>query len=368
MDATNLPQLTRRQEEILSMIVRAYTQYPEPVSSKFLVETYALSWSSATIRNEMKVLEDLGYIGAPHTSAGRVPTEAGYRYFVRNLMHNGDLTATEQTSIREKFERLPMVTERWMRYAVTTLARTAQTAALVTSPSAQTGRFKHLELVMIQGRLVLMVLVLVGGTVQQRMLTLNEPVAQSALSEAAGRINRTCEGLKASEMLVKAVQLPVLEREVVELAAEVIDRQGDNMIYREGLSEVINAFPETSGAQQAVRVFEEGAFLNLILDEFLGPAAADVQVVIAGEGRREELSQLSMVLGRYGVPGQIGGALGVLGPTHINYGRAISSVRYVSTLMTNMMAQLYGEDDPATGEDDAPQGVIFTDPIKPDES
>lgn len=362
-DAFHLPELTRRQEEILSLIIRAYSSKPEPVSSKFIAETNALGVSSATIRNEMAVLEDLGYIYSPHTSAGRVPTENGYRYFVRRIMSDrDDLSASEQAHIAEKLQTLPLATEKWMRHAATVLARAAQTAALVTPPATQTGRFKHLELVAIQGRLVLLVLVLQGGSVQQRMLNLEEPVPQATLSEVASRINRLCDNLTANDMLMKAVHSPLLEREIIELAAEVIDRQSDHtlrVIYRDGLSEVINTFPEATGAQQVVRVFEERAFLSMILEEFLSPALGDVQVVIAGEGRREEVNQLGMVLGRYGVPGQLTGALGVLGPTHINYGRAISTVRYISTLMTNMLIELYSDDN-----DDEPSGegrIIVTD-------
>ncbi len=346
-DASHLPELTRRQEEILSLIIRAYTQKPEPVSSKFLVETFNLPLSSATIRNEMAVLEDLGYVSAPHTSAGRVPTENGYRYFVSRLMPDSALSPTEQAHIAERFQALPMATEKWMRYAATTLARLANTASLVTQPSAETGRFKHLELVSIQGRLVLLVLVMQGGTVQQRMLTLADAVPQATLSATASRINALCENLSAAEMRIKAVTLPVLEREIIELAAELVGSEEghvSHIIYREGLSEMINAFSETSGAQQAVRVFEERALLDLILGEYLNPPSDDVRVVIAGEGKREELSQVSMVLGRYGMPGRLSGALGILGPTHLNYGRAISTVRYVSSVMTNMIVQLFNDE------------------------
>src|SRR4051794_36969047 len=101
-DDAILPELTRRQEEILSCVVRAYTDSPEPISSKYLVETFNLSFSSATIRNEMAVLEELGYITAPHTSAGRIPTETGYRYFVKRLITNGDISAVEKTSISDR--------------------------------------------------------------------------------------------------------------------------------------------------------------------------------------------------------------------------------------------------------------------------
>lgn len=343
-DELHLPELTRRQEEILSLIVRAYTQSTEPVSSKYLVEKFSLGVSSATIRNEMAVLEELGYIAPPHTSAGRIPTERGYRYFVRRLIDTNQLSVLEKTHIAEKFQSSTLATEQWMRLAATILARTVQTAALVTAPIAETSRFKHIELIAIQGRLVLMVLVLHSGTVHQQMLNLAEPVPQPVLSEAANRINNLCLGLSSNEVRIKAVSLQLLEREVADLTADLMERADNNqafLIYREGLSEVISAFQNNEGAQQAVRVLEERAFLNMILSEVLTPIINHVQVVIAGEDRWEELSHLSMVLSRYGIPGQMSGAVGVLGPTHINYDRAISSVRYVSTLMTDMLTSAY---------------------------
>jgi heat-inducible transcriptional repressor len=343
-DEASLPELTRRQEEILALIVRSHTSKPEPVSSKFLVETYNLGYSSATVRNEMSALEELGYIAQPHTSAGRVPTERGYRYFVRRLISEDKLTSIEQTRISEKLQSLPLATENWLRLVATMLARTAQTAALVTPPIAQTGRFKHVELIAIQGRLVLMVLVLHEGAVHQQMLTLAEPVPQPKLSEAAERINALCLDSTANEVRIKGVGLQLLEREVAELAAEIMERADNNqvhLVYRDGLSDMIGAFPSPEGAQQAIRVLEERAFLNMILTDILTPLINQVQVMIAGNGRWEELSHLSMVLSRYGVPGQLSGAVGVLGPTRINYGRAISAVSYVSSLMTNMLAKAY---------------------------
>src|SRR5690606_23781464 len=109
----------------------------------------------------------------------------------------------------------------------------------------------------------------------------------------------------------------------------------------DGLSEMIGNFQHNQGAQQAIRVFEENAFLNMILNDVLTPILNSVQVVIGGNGRWEELSHLTMVLSRYGIPGQASGAVGVLGPTHLNYGRAISAVTYVSTLMTEMLTNMY---------------------------
>jgi heat-inducible transcriptional repressor len=340
VDETHLPELTRRQEEILSLIVRAYTQQPEPVSSKNLVEAFNLSYSSATVRNEMAALEEFGYISAPHTSAGRVPTQNGYRYFVKRLISPTDLSPIEQTRISEKLQSTPLATENWMRIVAAVLARTAQTAALVTPPIAESRLFKHLELIAIQGRLILMVLVLQEGAVHQQMLTLAEPIAQPRLSEIAARINGVCVNLGSKDIRLKSAQLGVIEQEILELVADMIDRAESarpRVIYREGLSDVISIFPSSEGAQQAVRVFEERAYLNIILDEILKPFVNDVQVVIAGDGRWEQLSHLTMVLSRYGIPGTLNGAVGVVGPMHINYARAISAVSYVASMMTSML-------------------------------
>ena len=343
-DDAVLPELTRRQEEILSCIVRAYTDSPEPISSKYLVETFNLSFSTATVRNEMAVLEELGFISAPHTSAGRIPTENGYRYFVKRLITPGDISTIEKSRISDRLKTIPLASEQWMLLVATMLARTANVAALVTPPVADTSRFKHVELIAIQGRLVLMVLVLQGGSVQQQMLTLAEPVPQPKLGETAERINGLCMDMSAKEVRVRSVQMQLLEREVAELAADSMDKADTNqvrLIYRNGLSEVLGLFESSEGAQQAVRVFEERAFLSLILNDVLTPLVNSVQVVIAGNGRWEQLSHLSMVLSRYGIPGQISGAVGVLGPTRINYGRAISAVSYVSGLMTDMLTDVY---------------------------
>ena len=351
MDHENqLPDLSSRQEEILSCIVRAYSDKPEPVGSQFLVEQYQLNISSATVRNEMARLEEMGYIAAPHTSAGRVPTAAGFRYFVRRLLQTRSLTVGEQSLISERVGTLQAGMEQWMRRTAALLARSVQSASLVTPPVSQTNAFKHLELIAIQGRLVLMVLVLKSGSVHQRMLTLAAPVSQEQLAQAARRINEACSDLEARQVRLRGMNLPLLEREVAELSADVIESADINrarFIYRDGLSRVLDSFADEQAAQQAIRILEERTVLHALLGDLLDhlPATAadnpEVQVVIAGDGRYEDLSQLSMVLSRYGDPEKMSGAVGVLGPTHIDYGRAISTVRYVSNLMTNVLATLY---------------------------
>ncbi len=378
------PELTKRQEEILSLVVHAYTHSPEPISSKHVLDKSDLSISSATIRMEMARLEEMGYLTSPHTSAGRVPTAMGYRYVVRDFIKRSDgLTTLEREHISTRINDLPNMIEQWMRQAATILARTVQIASLVTPPTTETAYFKHLELIAIQGRLALMVLVLEGGIVQQRMLSLAEVVTQHSLSDIAERINELCGGLNANQMRVKTRHLDsFLEREIVDIAAELVEqslRQHVPVIYRDGLSEIINTFPDAAGAQQAVRVYEERPFLEWILNEVLRPLLnenEDVQVIIAGDDRWEELSRLSMVLSRYGIPGRMAGTLGVLGPPHMDYGRAISTVRHVSGLMTERLHDLYNSDNPAaaggtpphTAQDAASQADDPTGDITPNDT
>ncbi len=361
-DDRQLPDLTSRQEDILTCIVQAYSEKPEPVGSRYLVANYDLNISAATVRKEMAQLEEMGYIAAPHTSAGRVPTAAGFRYFVRRLLQTRSLTLGEQSHISERVGNLQAGMEQWMRRTASLLARSVQTASIVTPPVSQTNSFKHVELISIQGRLALMVLVLNSGSVHQRMLTLAEPVPQVKLGEAAKRVNETCADLGAQQVRLRSINLPMLEREVAELTAELIENADNNQgrfIYRDGLSQIMDRFADEEGAQQAIRILEEHTVLHALVNELLDRLPPDdgdrvgVQVVIAGDGRYEDLNRLSMVLSRYGDPEKMSGAIGVLGPTHINYGRAISTVRYVSNLMTNVLATLYQD-----GVEDAGQPNI----------
>ncbi len=342
-DRLDLPELTKRQEEILSLVIQAYINHPEPVSSKFLKETYQLSYSPATIRNELMVLDEKNYLYAPHTSAGRIPTDQGFRYYVKYRMSFDSLSQSEKRYISTQLLSLPLAIEKWMRMATQQLTRTLRTASIITYPIAETRRFKHLELISIQGRLCLMVLVLQVGSVHQQMLTLADPLSQDNLSIAANRINGMCASLNANDIRRKGFQMGVFEQEVCSLIADLMDGASDlsHTIFRDGLSEMLPSFNETQGAQQAIRLFEENKILSIIINEFSNSNINAVEVVIAGEGKWEEMSHLSMVLSRYGIPSKASGALGVLGPVHLDYERAVSTVRYVGELITHMLHELY---------------------------
>ncbi len=341
--------LTERQKLILSLVIRNYIEFAQPVGSKALVKRYRLDISSATVRNEMQVLTEKGYLRQPHTSAGRVPTEEGYRYFVRQLMGHTDLPANTKRTIIHQFYQAGPDVDRWMRLAASVLAHQAQAASLVTAPRAEQSRFKHLELISTHGRQVLMVLVLSGGEVSQQMLTLAEPVSQEQLSAAAQSVSSMCLGQTPEAIANLPGLVTALEKDMLKLIVDEMRRYNDALtgeLYRDGLSHVLAEpeFGEIDIARRALRILEERPLLeDLLTRTVLTSEMGGVQVLIGGEGNWEELRECSMVLARYGAPGLATGTLGVLGPMRMPYGRTISTVRFVAGLLSDLVEDMLAE-------------------------
>ena len=339
-----MSQLTERQEHLLGLMVRSYIEQGEPVGSEKLVQRYDLDVSSATVRNELAVLDELGFLNQLHTSGGRIPTESGYRYFVQRLLGEFELPVREQQMIRHKFHQARLDLDQWMRLAAAVLARTSHGASVVTAPRPRPNRFKHVELVSTQGRLVLMILVLYGGDVKQQMLTLAEPLEQTRLSAAAERINANFDGRTAEEISSRVSQLDgrELEEEVSRLIIDSLrlaDTRDISDFYRDG---VVNLL-DTEGTRQAVRVLEERTLLADVLSQAVDPESGGVQVIIGGEGRWEELKACTVIVSRYGVSEDLSGELAVLGPTRMAYGRNISAVRYVANIMSGFVSDYFLE-------------------------
>jgi heat-inducible transcriptional repressor len=341
--------LTERQKLILALVIRDYIENPQPIGSTHLVQRFNLDYSSATVRNELQALTELGYLRQPHTSAGRVPTEEGYRYFVRQLMGHTELPVATKRTIAHQFYQAGHDVDRWMRLAASVLAHHSQAASLVTAPHADETHFKHLELIATHGRQVLMVMVLSGGDVRQQMLSLAEPVPQEQLSAAAAKITALCQGLPVDGIANISTQLDALEKDVVRLVVEDLRRSREILggeVYRDGLAHVLSEpeFAEIDSARKALRILEERSLLEDLLNRtIMNDAVGGVQVLIGGEGTWEELRDCSMVLARYGVPGLATGTLGVLGPIRMAYGQTISTVRYVAGLLSDLVVDLHAE-------------------------
>jgi heat-inducible transcriptional repressor len=341
-------ELTERQKFILTLMVHEHIRTALPVGSQHLVERYHLDMSSATVRNELGALTDMGYLRQPHTSAGRVPSEEGYRYFVGRLLQETELPDATRRTISHQFYQMRHDVDQWMRLTASVLANQSRAASLVTAPHPEQARFKHLELISTRGKQVLMVLVMVGGEVHQRILTSNEPIPQEQLSSIANRLTGLLEGkdiesIRALRGSVAGFELEGLEWVIDEMNEASLAVAGE--VYLDGLANVL-AQPEFTGseeARRAVHVLEERSVLqNLVTRSQPTSSPGGVQVLIGGEGTWNELRPFSVVLASYGMPGIISGTLGVLGPMRMSYGRSISTVRFLAALLSDLVAETLG--------------------------
>jgi len=344
-----MPDLNDRQRLILALIIHDYIDTAQPIGSQHLVERYSLEISPATVRNVMVDLTDSGYLRQPYTSAGRVPTEEGYRFFVRQLMGQTELPATTRNTISHQFYQAGPDVGRWMRLAASVLANQSSAASLVTAPRPEQARFKHISLISTQGRQVLMVMVWTGGEVRQQILTLAEPVSQEQLTSAADHINLQCEGLDAEGISALSGNFDALEQDVLKLIRddlEPMNRWASGEVYRDGLTNVLAEpeFAESEPARKALLMLEERSLLDDLLSRtVLSSTVDEVQVLIGGEGNWEELRDCSVVLARYGAPGLVTGALGVIGPTRMAYGKTVSTVRFVSGLLSDLVIDMLSD-------------------------
>jgi heat-inducible transcriptional repressor len=338
-----MPELTERQRTILVLLIRDYIETAQPVGSKRLVERFRLDLSPATVRNEMSALTEMGYLRQPHTSAGRVPAEEGYRVFVGQMIQKAELPVSVQNTISHQFFQARPDIEQWMTLAASVLAHQSQGVSLVTAPHAETIRFKHIELISTQGRQVLMVMVMEGGEVNQQILTLAEPVTQTQLSRAAGHLNTLLAGLSVEAIAALSSRTDALEQDIITLLVQDMKRTTESAsgeIYTDGLTNVLGEpeFAESDEARWAMRLFEERSTLqDLLARASTNSSVGGLQVLIGGEGGWEELRQCSMVIARYGAPGLATGTLGVLGPMRMSYARTIPTVRYVAGLLSNLV-------------------------------
>ena len=340
-------ELAERRRRILNIVIQEYVQTAQPVGSGTIFQNYDLGVSAATIRNDLAFLEEEGLLTHPHTSAGRVPTDAGYRYFVQHMLTESELPHDERRAIRVQFKQARQELDQWLRLSTAVLARTSQSAALATAPRSAKSHFKHLELVGIHDTKVLLVLVLQDGTVKQQLLDLDKPMEQRELSQVSNELNDYLTRANAESIQSKVELLSPFARQVAALIGEIMERIDNHMngqIYRDGLVQILEA-PDFAGAdhmRKIVRVFEQRTLLEQVLGEY-PDNTTDIQVVIAGEGRYAELQDISLVIGRYGVTDRATGVVGVIGPLRMPYGRTISAVRFVSGLMSEMVEDMYAD-------------------------
>jgi len=334
---------TRRREEILRIVIDEYISRGIPVGSE-TISRRGLGVSPATIRNEMNELEEEGYLTQPHTSAGRIPSDKGYRHYINSLMDSAYLSLVEQRQIYHQFHQVEREIEEWTRLGAAILSRMLQNVAIVTLPKPTEYRFKHLELVSLQELLVLLVFILREAILKQQMITLDEAVSQEELNASARKLNSAFVGLTSAEISSKGLALSPLEQQVVQDIVQIMETKKVEEYeepYVDGLRHMLNQAEFISKADIAtiVEVLEQKSLLRSLLPRVL--TGEGVRVIVGSENLQDVMRDCSMVITRYGIPGEVGGAIGVVGPTRMHYERAIPTVGFLSTVMSELISEVY---------------------------
>ena len=342
--------LDLRAQAILRAVIEEYVTTAIPVGSQALVDRYHLGVSSATVRNILAELELAGLLDHPHTSAGRIPTDAGYRWFVESMIDSTPLPEVEQLMIRHQFGQVEFASEHWFRLAASTIASLTNAAGIATPAKPAATRVRRVDLVSINDRMASLVIVLREGSIKQSLVTLGAPEDQDALTLVAAILNDLVHGATADELEHALTVLdPALPHwELVARVGERIlrvltdyDRATVEEVFSDGLLNVLGA-PEFAHSEKLRRVFE--ALENrAYLGELVGSVAASgvVKVFIGHENQPPDMREVALVLAPYGRRDRAVGVVGVLGPTRLAYSEAIGTVRFVSGLMNELVDHLY---------------------------
>jgi heat-inducible transcriptional repressor len=340
--------LGERRAAILKAIVAHYVRSGEPVGSKTLVDRYGLGVSPATVRNDMGALEDEGYIYQPHPSAGRVPTDSGYRYFVDVFADEERLPAPEARLIRRFFGEPRFELEDSLRQTAALLSKLTDHAALVFAPALDRSVVRHVELVPLSGDRAMVVVVTNTGRVENHIVSIPGSLDDVQLTRAAEMLNRMIEAVeldKAGEAIAEQLDhFPLELRDVARLVSKALEdelrRHESERFFLEGTSNIVDEhkFADLETVKQVISALEHRRLLLEVLADALTPPS--VLVRIGSENEIEEMQYCTVVTASYGAEDHPLGSLGIVGPTRMDYGRTIAAVHEVASNLGRMLTDL----------------------------
>jgi heat-inducible transcriptional repressor len=320
--------LDDRKTAILRAVVREYIETAQPVGSGHVARAPGVNVSSATIRNEMAVLEQEGYLAQPHTSAGRVPTDKGYRFYVDHLTERGRLDDGRASEVRQFFASTHGAIEQMLRDTSRLLSDLTSYAAIVTSPHATRATVRSVQLVALSARQAVVVIVLSNGAVENRQLEWDDDASDVAVAAAGTHL---AAGLVGTSLPPEGKAAPSGDDTVDRLCAQVHRRlsgdSGDDDVYVGGVATMTRAFEAVEVVRSILHTLEQQYIVVSLVRDILDRG---LSVAIGAEHGVEPLAACSLVVAPYFVEGEPVGTVGVLGPTRMDYPRALAAVDVVS--------------------------------------
>jgi len=335
--------LTPRQELILRKLVEVHLEGGQPVGSKALATDVDLDWGPSTIRNELAALEDEGLLAHPHTSAGRVPTDAGYRYFVDRL-----LPAAREGAAPLELSLVRREVDEAMRVTTETLSQVTNLLAIVSAPPMETATIRHVEVLLLQPQVLMVVVITSTGGVTKRMLAFDAPVDPGLVDWGASYLNEQLTGLGlGARLLHQRLADPSLgsaERGFLRAVAPAfteLTETAEERLYVEGASRLVSSyrFEDVAQLNDVMEMLERRVTLLGVLRAALGQP--DLYVRIGRENETPALQSLALVASGYGPPARNLGTVSVIGPLRMDYARAISSVRAAASELSRFLEDVY---------------------------
>src|SRR5919201_4295956 len=305
-----------RKQDVLKAVVAEFTVSAQPVGSQALASRYFLNLSSATIRNELAELSDLGYLIQPHTSAGRIPSDRGYRYFVDFLMDLEPVPGRVQAFIEDEIRLTPGDAQAVVEKVAMTTATVTDNASLVTSPHGPQARIKHVDLVSLEPMAALLIILVEGNLLRQQVIELPLPATQVDLTRVAGKLNRDLGQKDREEVALRLQRVgDGAEKAVLAKIAEALEqfeRGSETLVVHDGVRNLLRQpeFAESSRLHQVLEVLEETRYLAALLRELVG--SSDLEIVIGSENQTSQLRSCTVVLTTYGPSRRLKGVLGVV--------------------------------------------------------
>lgn len=338
--------LDARKQEILKVIIDAHIQTAEPVGSEALAHRARLGLSPATLRLEMAALEELGYLSHPHTSAGRVPTDRGYRFYVDSMEEEEEqLTPDEGTRLRRRLLSLTRETGRVVEEIARALASATDYASVVAPPRPDHRIFKHLHLIPVGSTQALVVIVTNAGVIEGKTLEFPEPLEPEELDRLSRIVSQRFDGYRLAEitdeLLAETVQAAwhlQIVRQLSRWLRSHLPVGGDPHVVIEGTANILKQ-PEFQDVRAARHVLLALEREDVIADLVREAPAREVWISIGSENRHEDLRGCSVVIAAYRVGEDAVGALGIVGPTRMKYGKVISLVRYLAKHMGDALGE-----------------------------
>ncbi len=334
--------LDDRKRLVLRAIIDSYIETAEPVGSRTIARKHDLGVSPATIRNEMADLEETGYLQQPHVSAGRVPSDKGYRFYVDTLMEPYVFPGLELRRLQEEISSTQLSPERSIHEAARLLALLTQSISLIVAPSPDQLVFKHLQLVALEDTGILVTLVLHPGVVKNRLIRTKREYSSEQIADVSAALNHKLKGVTYKQLGLTIFSEVIRDfgeigRALVELILQGLAEDKGEQIYASGTVNILNQ-PEFRDVNRAIALLEALEQKEHLLS-LLGSAAkfSGVQVAIGQENVSSAMQSCSLVTCTYYVGNDVVGTIGVIGPTRMDYARVMAAVEVVSRSLSTLL-------------------------------